>query len=142
MHVRGAPQVTQGAARTIQDCQANCVQTIQSCLENGGDHADPAHLQLMQDCADVCEATAKVLLRSSPHHADLAAACASLCEFCAASCESFVGDLQMKACANQCLLCASACRQMTSTAACAGEAARGAGSQEVGRRAAKAKASR
>jgi hypothetical protein len=120
MHVRGAHQARQEAMRNTQDCEAICVQTVQYCLEAGGAHVESAHLRHLQDCADLCEAATKILLRGSPHNAELATACANLCDHCAASCERYIGDAQLKACANQCRLCAAACRQMASSATGAG----------------------
>jgi hypothetical protein len=122
MHLRGALHATQDAIRNTQDCEAICVQTVQYCLEVGGAHAETAHLRHLQDCADVCEATTKILVRGSPHNAELATACANLCDLCAASCEKYLGDAQIKACANQCRLCAAACRQVVSGTARLGEA--------------------
>jgi len=122
-------QASQHVARTTQDCEAICVQTIQYCLEMGGNHAAPQHVQLLQDCADICETTTKLGLRSSPQLADIASACATVCDLCAASCERHAGDPQMKACANQCYVCAAACRQVMSSAGRLGEGNFGAGSQ-------------
>jgi hypothetical protein len=133
MHARGMAQSFYNAARTTQDCESICVQTIQYCLEMGGEHVTPSHMQLLQDCADICEITAKVMLRSSPQHGEIAAVCANICELCAASCERFGGDAQMKACANQCLLCAAACRQMgTGKAGTMDSTFRGPGAQGPG----------
>ncbi|MFT3765744.1 MAG: four-helix bundle copper-binding protein [Minicystis sp.] len=112
MHVRGASHFAQDAIRNTQDCEEICVQTAQYCLEVGGSHADAMHVRMLQDCADICETAARIVLRGSQHQVDLAAACAAICEACAASCEKFIGDPQMKACANQCRLCAAACRQL------------------------------
>jgi hypothetical protein len=123
MHIRGAHQARQDAVRNTQDCEAICVQTVQYCLEVGGAHAESAHVRHLQDCADICETTTKILLRGAAHHAELATACANLCDLCAASCELYLGDAQLKACANQCRLCASACRQIVFGAAGVGEAA-------------------
>jgi hypothetical protein len=122
MHLRGPHQARQDAIRNAQDCAAICVQTVQYCLEVGGAHVEPAHVRHLQDCADVCETATKIMLRGSPHHAELMTACATLCDVCAASCEKYIGDAQLKACANQCRLCASACRQMVSSLAGVGEA--------------------
>lgn len=141
MHVRGKAQPSQFAARSTQDCEAICIETIQYCLEIGGAHAAPRHIQLLQDCADICETTAKFVLRASAQHDGVASACADICELCAASCETFAGDPQMKACANQCYLCASACRQMVSGTAgrqfspgAAGRAEAGQGASHSGAR--------
>lgn len=99
-------------ARHAQSCQSICVQAIQHCLHVGGPHVEPAHMRLMQDCADICEATAMFLLRGSPQHGQLTAACANLCELCAQSCERFTGDAHMKACADECRHCAAACQKL------------------------------
>lgn len=123
MHIRRESQIRQEAIRNTQDCEAICVQTVQYCLEVGGAHADPVHLRLMQDCADICDTTMKIVQRGAPHHDMTAAACAQLCDLCAASCERFIGDAQLKACANQCRLCAAACRQSMSGAMTLGEPA-------------------
>lgn len=112
MSHRGTAQTFRHAARSTQDCAAICVETIEYCLEMGGTHTEPSHVRLLQDCADICVTTAGIVLRGSQSHAQVAPACADICDLCAASCERFAGDPQMKACANQCYLCAAACRQM------------------------------
>lgn len=133
MHIRGVAQGNEAAARTTQDCAAICVQTTQYCLEVGGGHAASSHVRLIQDCADICETTTKVLLRGGSSHESLAAACANICDACAAACEKLIGDAQMKACANQCRLCAIACRQVASNGAGIHEATfRGVGQAGLG----------
>jgi hypothetical protein len=112
MHIQTATRATRAAISSTQDCTAICIQTAQYCLEVGGEHAEAAHVRHLQDCADICVATTAILLRGSTHSAELAMTCADACDRCAASCQQFVGDAQMKACANQCLLCAAACRQV------------------------------
>jgi hypothetical protein len=99
-------------ASEAQSCQLICVQSIQHCLQMGGAHVEPSHMQLMQDCAEICETTATFLLRGSPHHNQVTAACANVCELCAESCDRFKGDAQMKACAEECRRCAAACQHV------------------------------
>jgi hypothetical protein len=111
MHIETATRAMKDAIMSTQDCAAICVQTVQYCLEVGGDHARATHVRHLQDCADICAVATMVLLRGSPHNAELATTCANACDLCAASCQRFAGDAQLKACANQCLLCAAACRQ-------------------------------
>ena len=123
MDVQSVVQVSQRAIRNTQDCETMCVQTVQYCMIMGGAHTEPSHMQLLQDCADICETAARIVSRGSPRHRELATACANVCDLCAAACEKFIGDPHMKACANQCYLCASACRQLVSTTAGAGDAA-------------------
>src|SRR5262249_10903800 len=109
--------------RNTQDCEAICVQTIQYCLEVGGAHASASHIRLLQDCADVCATTTRVLLRGSPHHAELATTCANICDACAASCEMFIGDAQPQVGRSRALRGPGASRQRAPSAAATGEAA-------------------
>lgn len=102
----------QDTATEAQNCQSICVQTIQYCLQMGGSHVEPSHMQLLQDCAEICETTGTMLLRASPQHNQVTAACADICERCARSCDRFAGDAQMKACADACRHCAAACQQV------------------------------
>ncbi|KYF66410.1 MULTISPECIES: four-helix bundle copper-binding protein [Sorangium] len=101
----------QDTATETQNCQSICVQSIQYCLQMGGSHVEPSHMQLLQDCAEICETTGTMMLRSSPQHNQVTAACASICDLCARSCDRFTGDAQMKACADECRRCAAACQQ-------------------------------
>lgn len=112
MHLRGIMKASHKAAGTTQDCESMCLQTIHYCLETGGTHVEAAHLQLLQDCADICASTAKFAARGSSNEDTIAALCAEICEMCAESCDKFAGDAQMKACANQCLVCAAACHAL------------------------------
>ena len=112
MHKHRLGQAVEDATREAQNCQSICVETIQHCLHAGGSHAEPSHMRLMQDCADICETTALFHLRGSPQHGHVTAACVTICDLCAASCEKFTGDAQMQACADECRLCAAACRRL------------------------------
>jgi hypothetical protein len=102
--------------RCIQDCldcYRSCLETISHCLELGGRHAERAHITLLQDCAEICVATAGWMLRQSELHPRLAAICAEVCESCADSCEQIdADDSTMKACADMCRRCADSCRQL------------------------------
>ncbi|XXT21317.1 four-helix bundle copper-binding protein [Sorangium sp. So ce429] len=111
-HKGTASQAFQSTARAAQSCQSICVESIQYCLQMGGSHVEPSHMQLLQDCAEICETTATFLLRGSPQHAQVTTACATICELCAQSCDRFTGDAQMKACADECRHCAAACQKL------------------------------
>jgi len=98
--------------QNCMDCHRACVQTLVYCTRQGGHHADPDHLRLMMDCAEICQTSANFMLRGSPLHAHTCAACAAVCEACADDCERMASDLRMKACADTCRHCAASCRQM------------------------------
>lgn len=93
------------------DCHSICLETVTWCLEQGGEHASPDHVKLLQDCAEICQTSANFMLRQSTHHSLTCRACAEVCERCAEECERMDGD-QMQACAEACRRCAQTCRSM------------------------------
>ena len=101
-------------------CHATCLQTVGHCLSRGGKHADPAHIRLLLDCAEICQTSANFMIRGSDLHRFTCGACAAVCERCAGDCERLAGeaggeqggDEQMRACANACRHCADSCRKM------------------------------
>ena len=107
--------------RCIQECRncaSICLETVQHCLKLGGKHAEPAHIRMLMDCAEICQTSANFMLRGSPLHARACALCADACDRCAESCESTAdGDEQMQRCADECRRCAESCREMAGEAA-------------------------
>ena len=98
--------------QNCQDCYRACLQTLGYCMEMGGRHAEPEHLGLMMDCADICHTAANFMIRESELHAHVCLACAEVCQRCADDCERMADDLRMKACADTCRHCAESCRAM------------------------------
>ena len=83
----------------MQECIANCTEchticlaTIQNCLQLGGMHAEPDHIRMLQDCAQICATSADFMIRGSPFHSRTCGVCAELCESCAEDCERIMGD--------------------------------------------------
>jgi hypothetical protein len=101
---------------TCDECRRCCLATLSHCLEMGGEHAISAHIQLLLDCAEACQASANFMSRGSDQHADACAFCAEVCEACAESCEALGGE-EMKKCAEVCRRCAQSCRQMAGATA-------------------------
>lgn len=98
------------------DCHSVCLQTINHCLQKGGRHAEASHIKTLQDCVQSCVTSADFMLRTSPFHGQYCAACAEVCDKCAAECESLseqAGDF-MARCAEVCRKCAESCRKMAS----------------------------
>lgn len=92
------------------DCYKTCLSTAtHHCLETGGRHTEPQHFRLMLACAEMCRASAHLMLTGSSAHRHSCSACAEICEACAADCER-VGD--MDACVEACRTCARQCREM------------------------------
>ncbi|HJU08353.1 MAG TPA: four-helix bundle copper-binding protein [Rhodanobacteraceae bacterium] len=95
-----------------QQCEATCLETINYCLGEGGEHADPQHITLMSACADICDTCARTMLRGAEVHTVVCNACAEVCRQCAASCERMGDDAEVKRCAEACRGCAEACAAM------------------------------
>lgn len=55
------------------DCHSVCLATIGHCLQKGGEHAEHAHIRLLQDCAQIADDETMVL-------------CVETCRRCAKSC--------------------------------------------------------
>lgn len=75
-------------------CHDICTESITHCLEMGGDHAEPSHIRLLLDCAEICQTSANFMLRMSDFHGQICGVCAEVCERCAEDGERF-GDDQM-----------------------------------------------
>lgn len=93
-------------------CHATCVETLVYCLGQGGRHAAPAHVALMQTCADICAVSADAMRRGTPVHRHTCGACAGICAACAEDCASMGDDAVMQHCAEVCRRCADECREM------------------------------
>lgn len=106
--------------QNCQDCHRACLQTLAYCLDLGGRHAEPAHLRLMIDCAEICQTSANFMIRASDLHGHTCAACAAVCARCAEDCERMSDDLRMKACADTCRHCAESCNRMAAEVLAAG----------------------
>lgn len=108
---------TQDMARQacIQDClecYSTCLETVNYCLQQGGKHATPEHINILMDCAEICRTSANFMLRGSSFHAYTCDVCAEICIVCADECAPFSADEQMQACADICRRCADSCEAM------------------------------
>ena len=98
---------------TMFKCSVSCTETISHCLDMGGDHASKAHINLLMDCAKICEFAANFAARNSEHHAAVSKLCAEVCERCADECARLgEDDEMMQHCAEMCRRCAEECRTM------------------------------
>ena len=102
----------------IRDCIKACLdssdvcrQTITHCLSKGGVHADASHIQLLLDCAEICQTSASFMSRQSTRHSGVCLICSDICQKCAESCRVF-DDKAMSQCAEACDRSAESCEQM------------------------------
>lgn len=100
-----------------QSCQEICLSTLTHCLEKGGKHAAPEHIQMLLACAEICDTSARFMLLDSEFHSRTCEVCAEVCDACARGCERLGDDEVMQQCAEICRRCAESCHQMAKTAA-------------------------
>ena len=93
------------------DCYQTCSETIMRCLTMGGKHAEHEHLNLLLDCAKICNTNADFMLRNSTYYPQTCGITADICDECADMCDRFDDDF-MKECASVCRRCAESCREM------------------------------
>ncbi|QVM86160.1 four-helix bundle copper-binding protein [Novosphingobium decolorationis] len=113
----------EGMAMSMTDCIDDCVASHRMCLETaawltkqGGASATASLIAMLNDCAELCQATANSMLRESPLHTILCRACADACERCARECLSHVVGERIKRCSATCKDCAASCRMMADMA--------------------------
>ncbi len=91
-------------------CHSTCLaMASHHCLEAGGRHVEPGHFRLMLACAEMCRASAAMMLIGTEHHRQTCRSCAEICQACADSCAE-IGD--MDECVATCRSCADSCRKM------------------------------
>lgn len=114
-------EITQEMRSCIQnctDCHRICTETAAHCLQMGGKHAEPAHIRLLLDCAQICQTSSDFMLRTSHFHMDTCRLCAEVCSQCAESCARLgQDDPAMQECSAACRRCADSCRNMASVSA-------------------------
>lgn len=109
-------QRMQECVQECHRCHDICLETISHCLELGGKHAEPNHIRLLMDCAEICQTSANFMLRMSDFHGQTCGVCAQVCESCAEDCERFSDDDMIQRCAEACRSCARSCTEMAQTA--------------------------
>lgn len=106
----------QSCIQECLDCHRICLQTVTHCLEKGGRYAEPDHIRLLLDCAEICQTSANFMLRGSDLHPMTCEVCAEICAECADDCERFEDDAQMQSCAAACRSCSEMCQTMAEEA--------------------------
>jgi len=111
-HTQHRTRDTDTCMELCRECEQLCASTIHYCLELGGRHSDPRHIQVLIDCADICGTSSRFLMRDSRFHAHTCRACAAVCDSCAHDCRQLGNDPMMLNCAEACERCAESCRKM------------------------------
>ena len=107
-------------ARCIEECfscAATCAGCADACLGEESVRELVRCIRLDLDCADVCQATGRVLMRQTafdPQQArTMLVACAQACRLCAEECEQHGWHHDhCRYCAEECRRCEQACNDM------------------------------
>ncbi|AFZ67215.1 four-helix bundle copper-binding protein [Deinococcus peraridilitoris] len=122
------PQAGQGNLdqQALLECLAACFECAQVCTSCADACLGEQNLDMLRrcirlnlDCADVCDATGRVLTRCTQPDMNVVRtqlqACLAACEACGAECEQHAEHHQHCAiCAESCRRCADACRNLLS----------------------------
>ena len=112
-------------ARCIEQCFA-CAQSCTVCADACLGESDVAELtrciRLNLDCANVCEATGKILSRQTEAQPDLLTAivqaCVNACRVCGEECERHAEHHEhCRVCGEACRRCKQACEEVLTTLA-------------------------
>jgi hypothetical protein len=105
------------AVEAADDCAHVCVVCADACMreEDAADLISCARSDL--DCADLCEATTRILVRRTAEEDGFVSvvleACAQACDRCADECERHAAAHEhCRLCAEACRRCATACREL------------------------------
>ena len=93
------------------DCYRTCTETTIQLLNHGRQTRELEHINLLMDCARICNTNADFMLRNSTYYPQTCGICADICDECGDKCDRFDDDF-MKECASVCRRCAESCREM------------------------------
>lgn len=109
-------------ARAIDElvaCASTCNQCADACLGEDDPASQVRCVHRNMDCADICNATARVLSRRTEPTPDVARAqlqaCIAACASCAQECEAHAEHMEhCRVCAERCRRCEQACADLLS----------------------------
>ena len=99
------------------ECELVCTACAAACLGEGQVEPLRGCIRLNQDCADVCDVTARILSRQPQGETEFLRAlletCARICASCGAECQRHAGHHEhCRICAEACRKCERQCRAM------------------------------
>jgi hypothetical protein len=101
------------------DCAQACTACADACLSEDMVAELTKCIRTNLDCADICDATGRVLSRHTGYDANLTRAvlqtCAHACQSCGNECAEHTHMRHCQVCADTCRRCEQACRQLLDT---------------------------
>lgn len=93
------------------ECWAACETCSDACLSEDDIRAMVRCIRFDRECAEICLAAARAMIRGSDQAAAICRVCAEICDRCAAECERHE-HYHCRVCAEACRRCAEECRKM------------------------------
>ncbi|MEU4365156.1 four-helix bundle copper-binding protein [Promicromonospora sp. NPDC023987] len=108
------------AIESIVECSQACTACADACLSEEMVADLRKCVRTNMDCADVCDATARVLSRHTGYDANISRAlleaCIAACKACGDECEQHASMHEhCRVCGEACRACETACRELLST---------------------------
>lgn len=94
---------------TVEECGSMCEHMVSHFLCMPDIHSRIHQIQLLRDCATICETMFCYITRRSVSAKGTAKLCAYICEVCGNECAKFA-DQESQMCSRLCLRCAQECR--------------------------------
>lgn len=99
--------------RDCLECSCTCGEMIGYCLERGVPYADQDFVQLLMDCAEICQLNTNLLIRGSHRYLITSRACAEICKQCVDMCDQLIADEKLRRCKNILSRCVDSCQRLS-----------------------------
>jgi len=112
-----APEVLADCIRAVFECAQSCTACADACLAEHGAERLVHCIRVNQDCADICDSTARILTRQTAPDLGLVTMaielCAAACQACALECGRHAPyHMQCQVCTAACHRAHGACHAM------------------------------
>lgn len=110
-------QKYQGIIDACNKCAVACLHCASSCLQEDDVKMLARCILLDQQCADICQMTARMMARDSDFAESVLQICAEICEACGEECRQHEHMEHCQQCAKACYECAEICHNAASSRA-------------------------
>lgn len=110
-YLRESTDQWQSCIEACVECWLACEMCSDACLDEEPIEPLVRCIRLDRECAEMCQAAARAMVRGSDEAPAICELCATLCDRCAEECERHEHG-HCRACAEACRRCAEECRRM------------------------------
>ncbi len=111
-YLRPAQEQYHACIEACVECWIACEMCSDACLDEENVQQMVRCIRLDRDCAEMCQAAVRAMVRGGEMAAEICRACAERCEACAEECERHEHHEHCRICAEACRRCAVECRRM------------------------------